>query len=660
MNFRRFAILNVLRNKRIYMAHFLSSAFSVMIFFTYALLLFHPDLKGELVSSSGTLSRLGTIGMQVSEVIIFVFSFFFLLYSVGAFLKLRKKEFGILILLGMSRRQLNRMLFVENAWIGFAALAFGIGVGLIFSKLILLASARLLAIEDGLRFYVPLNAVLLTVVAFGVLFLMIASLTSVMAGKERVAELILAEDKPKPEPAASPWLSALAVLLLAGGYGIVLDFAINRHFSFQQLLAGVVLSIAGTYFLFTQTSVYALRALRGKKLFFRRTNMLTLSELTYRMRDNAATFFIVAVVSAVAFTGIGTTLALGDPGLAAMYNPYAYSYSSYSADYSKEPAAVAEIGRALQSAGLPYTVHPMSPLQTETSYTLVKLSEYNRLAADLGYPAEALGGEGEAFLTPSYLWQKEDWEKSGYPEGVGTENGSGANPAPVELVVGGKKADAQIVKYVPRIVLPDVGYAGTLVVTDGLYDRLLKGVTDKTSLSRTYLFDVPDWQKTVGLSKELVDRVNNGGSDDDYLRSLALEWVSSKQENGMLFIVSGLVGIVFFTFAASTIYFRLYADMDRDERQYGMIAKVGLSGKELSRIMTRQLFIMFFVPLLMALVHSSVAFFALQLLVDYSVVAHSLAIFASFVAIQLVYFLIARWRAVEHLRRRLAEPGLTR
>ena len=48
MNFRQFAINNVVRNKRIYLAHFLSSTFSVMIFFTYALLLFHPDLKDGL------------------------------------------------------------------------------------------------------------------------------------------------------------------------------------------------------------------------------------------------------------------------------------------------------------------------------------------------------------------------------------------------------------------------------------------------------------------------------------------------------------------------------------------------------------------------------------------------------------------------------------
>ncbi|WP_308637955.1 ABC transporter permease [Paenibacillus silvisoli] len=660
MNFRQFAIHNVLRNKRVYMAHFLSSAFSVMIFFTYALLLFHPDLQGELVSSSGTMSRLATFGLQISEVIIFVFSFFFLLYSVGAFLKLRKKEFGVLILLGMSRRQLNRMLFAENAWLGFAALLFGIGAGLVFAKLILLASAQLLSIENGLRFYVPLKAVLLTIAAFGALFLMIALLTSVMAGRKNVAELILAEEKPKPELKASIGLSALAILLLAGGYGAVLDFAFNRHFSFLQLLGGVVLTIAGTYLLFSQTSVYGLRALRGGKLFFRRTNILMLSELTYRMRDNAATFFIVSIVSAVAFTGIGTTLALGDPGLASMSNPYAFSYRT-GPDEAITRKSVEEIGSALTKADHSYTVHDVTTLQTDTSYTLVKLSEYNVLAAELGYPAETLGGDDEMLLTPSYLWQKEDWDQTGIPSGDETlDAGSGKPVMQVfHLAVGDRQASPHVVEYVPHIVVPEIGYAGTMVVTDALYARLLQGVTDSSAqLYKQYLFNVPDWQKTGELSKELTSSINKYGQG--YMRSLALEWIASKQENGMLFIMSGLVGIVFFTFAASAIYFRLYADMDRDEKQYGMIAKVGLSSKELSRIMTRQLLLMFFVPLAMALVHSTVAFAALQMLVDYSVVTHSLVIFASFAAIQLVYFSIARWRTIEHLRRKLAEPGLAR
>ncbi|WP_219836804.1 FtsX-like permease family protein [Paenibacillus sp. R14(2021)] len=641
MSFRQFAILNVLRNKRVYLAYFLSSAFSVMIFFTYALLLFHPDLQGELVASHDTLSLLGTMGMKVSEVIIFVFSFFFLLYSVGAFLKLRKKEFGILILLGMSRKQLNRMLFVENASIGLAAVVFGIGLGLVFSKLILLVCAKLLAIDHGLRFYVPLNAIWLTLAAFAMLFLVIASLTSKMAGKEKVAALIQSEDRPKPEPTASLGLSVLAIVLIAAGYWLEFDFAIHHHFTPQQLLGGVVLAIAGTYVLFRQTSIYVLRALRKNKLFYRRTNMLTLAELTYRMKDNATMFFIVSVISAMAFTGIGTTLAIGDPGLASMSNPYAFSYF-YTASNVDAAQKLKAIENELTHAGYAFQAGPVSALPTENGLTLVKLSEYNRLAAALGYKTEKLSNDSEMFATPSYIWQKSDYEKDGTPTGT------------VELTNGKSKATAEFIRYIPTIVLPGIGYGGTAVVTDSLYSKLLAGYEDRANLPTTVQIVVKDWKTTGELSQQLQESIQNDAAADDYLRSLSLEWIASRQQNGMLLIVSGLVGIVFFTFAASFLYFRLYADLERDEKQYGMIAKVGLSSKELSRILTRQLFIMFFVPLAMALFHSTIAFIALQQLVDFSILANSLEIFGSFVFIQLVYFLIARWRSIEHLKHQLS------
>ncbi len=92
MTFRQFAFNNIFRNKRTYAAHFLSSAFSIMIFFTYALLLFHPDLQGELKSTSKTISTFGTLGFQISQGLIFVFSFFFILYSVSSFFKKRVRK----------------------------------------------------------------------------------------------------------------------------------------------------------------------------------------------------------------------------------------------------------------------------------------------------------------------------------------------------------------------------------------------------------------------------------------------------------------------------------------------------------------------------------------------------------------------------------------
>jgi len=109
------------------------------------------------------------------------------------------------------------------------------------------------------------------------------------------------------------------------------------------------------------------------------------------------------------------------------------------------------------------------------------------------------------------------------------------------------------------------------------------------------------------------------------------------------------VGIVFFTFAASFIYFRLYTDLNRDQQQYKMISKMGLSRRELKRIVTRQLLIMFFLPIIVAVIHTAVAYTALQQLVDFSILNSSIVILISFVCIQILYFFITRWRYLQKL-----------
>src|SRR5690625_841103 len=115
MTFRQFAFNNVFRNKRLYIAYFLSSLFTVMVFFTFAIFAFHPELSGEKMNSNVLQ------GMSVAGSIIYVFSFFFVLYSMSSFLQSRKREFGLLMIQGMSNKQIRWMVFLENMVIGFFA-----------------------------------------------------------------------------------------------------------------------------------------------------------------------------------------------------------------------------------------------------------------------------------------------------------------------------------------------------------------------------------------------------------------------------------------------------------------------------------------------------------------------------------------------------------
>ncbi|MFD2615046.1 FtsX-like permease family protein [Paenibacillus gansuensis] len=643
MNFQRLAYHNIVRNQRTYISHFLSSIFSVLIFFSYAVLLFHPDLQGELQASSDTVSILGTIGMKISEILIFVFSFFFLLYSVGAFLKLRKKEIGILLLLGMSRKQLHRLLFIENALIGFSAIAAGIGLGLVFLKLTLLLCANVLSIDQGLPFYVPTMALIVTAAAYLILFLLVGMFTSVMVQKGTLAELIMSEDRPKKEPKASFLLSTLAILLIGTGYAIVFLFVYQVYSSsiirFLILLGGVGAVIIGTYFLFTQFSVQVIGWLKRRTVYFVRTNMLTLSELAYRVKDNAVMFFMVAVVSAGAFTGVGTTLAIGNPGLAAMVNPYAFTYSYPWKDAAFGERKSAEIGKSLEAQGFDYWSIPVTPVFAG-GYGLISLSAYNRMAAELGYPLEQLSDDRHVMLSPSFVRQANEFRANIY------------GPTRIELDADNFKTTVKVAKVSVHLVFPDIAY-NLVVVTDNLYNRVLSGYEDKPHLRVYRQYTVEHWKETRELSRQWVTAVETDNNPDDQIRSLALEWVASRQENGILLMISGLVGIVFFTFAASFIYFRLYADLDRDEQQYRMISKVGLSRKEMKTMITRQLAVLFFLPLGVALVHTGVAFLALQQLVHFSIWNHSLIIIVTAVTAQIIYFFLARWRYLSRLYRKL-------
>ncbi|HDR7590496.1 ABC transporter permease [Bacillus mycoides] len=644
MTFQRFAFNNIIRSKRTYAAHFLSSSFSVMVFFTYSLLLFHPDLQGELASTSKTMSLLGTMGMQISQYLIFVFSFFFLLYSVSSFLKTRKKEFGILIMHGMTPAQLNKLIFLENMLIGVASITFGILIGLIFSKLNLLASENILAIDKGLPFYVPIKAVFTTTGAFLILFLVISLFTSKMVKANKLIDLMKSEEKPKPEPKASKALAFLSVLLIGLGYGCVFYFVLERNFIMPYLLGGVVFVVAGTYFLFSQLSVYVIRVLKKKDtVFFNKTNLLTISELAYRMKDNATMFFMLAIVSAVAFTGIGTCLAMGNKGLTEMINPFAFTYTSLG-ENPQEGEHITKIKKQLTRSNFSYQVAVTNPKFTENNLVLIKVSEYNKFAKIFGYEMEKIDNDQEAIIVPSIISQKEKYARGkDIPEKIDVVQEN------LEMSLGVKKA-------VPYIVLPNT-IGAIIVVSDSLYDTIPNRKTEDDSyvMKSQYGFVVENWEKSRVVTKKLEATMGNNNSVQahHYFKALYSEWIFSKQENGILLIVSVLVGIVFFTFAASLLYFRLYADLEREQQQYEMIAKVGLSRRELKKIVTRQLTLMFFLPLIIAIIHSGVAFIALQQLIDFSVLKMSILIILAFISIQSVYFFTVRWRYLQRLYKKI-------
>ncbi|MED1013400.1 ABC transporter permease [Bacillus mycoides] len=634
MNFRQLAFNNVIRNKRIYLGHFFSSTFAVMIFFTYGLLVFHPNLQGELTHASTIMNTFGKIGFQLSYYLIFVFSFLFIFYSVSAFLKNRKKEFGLLMLHGMSHQQLQQLIFFENMLIGIPSILAGIGLGMVFSKLFLLVSGSLLGVEHTLSLYFPLKSMGVTAISFFVLFLLISLFTSKMVKMNELVELIKSEEKPKPEPKASVWISLLAIILIGAGYSAVHYCIVAVDFmSLSQLLllvgVGVLLIVCGTYFFFTQLCVYVIYTLKNRETtFFKRTNLLVISELAFRMKDNARTFFIVTIISAVSFTAIGVCTAIANPELAKSATPYAFTYRSDNGN-TQEKSHIEEIKKQLKESGFSYKLVATKFKRAQNGPVLINLSTYNEYAKKLGYEIEKLTNETEsiAILPKKNPISAEDQKT------LELKHGELEVPLSVQKTI-----------YIPEFAEID----NPFIVSDAVYSKVLNVQQEGVLRDYTiYGFIIKNWPETSAISTKLMKFI--GTSQEDYyaFSSLYSKWLELKQQNGLLSISSVLVGIVFFVFTLSFLYFRLFTDLERDKEQYQMLSKLGLRQKELKQIVTRQMMILFFLPIVVAMVHSSFAFITFHQLGqtvsrELSVIQSSIVVLVSFICMQIIYFLIIR------------------
>lgn len=628
MTFRQFAFNNVLRNKRLYIAYFLSSMFTVMVFFTFAIFAFHPAFSG------GDINQNALFGMAVSGGIIYVFSFFFVLYSMSSFLQSRKKEFGLLIMMGASNKQIRLMVFLENILIGFCATVGGILGGLVFAKFILLIAENVLIISESLDFYFPSLAIAVTFGSFIILFFLISIFVSFILRTNKLSDLIKGDKKSKGEPKASVFLSMLAALLLIAGY--VTAVLVKGVAVVYAMVPVILVVILGTYLLFTQLSVFVIRLLKkNKPVFWRKTNMLLFSDLSFRMKDNARTFFLVAIISTVAFSAIGTLYGFQSyltKGVKDI-NPYTFSYSPMlddtneiiEKDIRKIDSILEEEKVEAEKAQL--ELHYFATSQLQNGVLIVKASDYNRFA-DLINEKELHPKENETVIV-----EQSDAILMGGPKASET-----LLKSDVQLENGQELSNGDVVE---SAVLTEVN--GYYVVSDNVYDLL--GTPVRTDFSAVWKAENGQDDQILQAGRKLEEQVQYKAFSVDY------SIYEINKAFGPILFIGLFIGIVFFVSAGSFLYFRLFADLDEEKRKFKSIAKIGLTQTELKKVVNRQIAILFFSPIVVALIHGAVALTALSHLFDFNLTVEASLVLGSFAVIQVIYFLIVRFIYVRQVRR---------
>lgn len=618
MTFRQFAYNNVARNKRLYAAYFLSSMFTVMVFFTFSIFAYHPALN------QGTLNHGAATGLSASKWVIYVFSFFFVLYSMSSFLRSRQKEFGLLMMQGMSVGQLRKMVFLENMMIGLASTLGGIGLGLVFAKVILLIGARMIILEEPLLFYIPLQAMIVTFISFMILFMLISLFITFVLRNRSLITLIKSNQTSKGDPKSSIWLSMIVVLLIGISYFVSLTASGQQ--AIYLLFPVIIMVSIGTYLLFTQLSVYIIYRLKARKsLFWYKTNMLLFSDLAHRMKDNARTFFLVAIVSTVSFCAIGSLYGIQSVLMSNTISSSAYPMTYFSTE--KDAARtqhIQYINDALNTHHIDMTPAELQVLRykindSKDTVTIVSLTDYNRLATLLGEPTLTLPNQQAVIRKTSTIG---DQSKNDLLHGqITLEKG-------LSIQIANQSAMSQVIPMVRDYI----------VVPDTFYQKLQHPyATDQINVWNGSI----EQSTAIQVATEIQQSVKPYQADYQFFGK-DYEIYMQKQQFGLPLFISLFIGIVFFVSAGSFLYFRLYSDLEEDKQKFKAISKLGLTTKELHKVLNWQIALLFFAPIVVALIHGAVALTTLSNMFNFSLVKESSMVLGIFLLIQIIYFFIVR------------------
>ena len=268
------------------------------------------NIMVSLLSNQYVLTRHADLPsvIQFGVVIVAIFTFIFVMYANGFLMKRRNKEFALYGILGLEKKHIRKILFIEYFALFICTLIIGIIGGYIFGKVTFIALNYLLKDTAGSLMDFPFSktaSVSTAVLAF-ILFVITLIRNNIKIYLATPVELLGNQHKGEGEPKNRYLFLLLGFILLGAGYAIALTVQ-GLLSSLVYFFSAALLVLLGTYLLYISFSIFILKLQRGnEKYYYKPTHFLSISGLLYRMKANAVSLASVSILS----TGVLITLSV--------------------------------------------------------------------------------------------------------------------------------------------------------------------------------------------------------------------------------------------------------------------------------------------------------------------------------------------------------------
>jgi len=611
--YSKLAFQNLRKNKILYLPCLLSGSVIVMLF--YILDSICVMLRTSEMSGGSYLLFILTMSRTICGLLSIV-----ILYYINSFvMKQRKREFGLFCVLGMEKKHLFRVLFLETMMVGTATILLGILGGALLSQLLFLVLLNIVQYEIPLEFSIPLSSIGMTFAVFIVAYLLVILAEAVQIIRTDPIELLHSSKVGEREPKARWLLALLGAVTLGGGYFL----AISAKSAVEALLVffvAVLLVIIGTYLLFTAGSITFLKILRrNKPFYYKPNNFVSVSGMIYRMKQNAVGLSNICILSTCVLVTVSSTVCLyiGEESITANRFPRDM-IANFALEEGTEEAAISTIENLAEQHDLeivnavkvyPYEFNALWDREKDfstaydkdvldisrlCSFQTMPLSSYNA-ATGMNYqlkPGEILLHQGEMELNGRFRIDGKEYKVKGlipYPDFIaGNNDGNGV-------------AAVMIMRDDERQELWDEFHKGQNVFPWFQYVFDLEGPENHQQVFQECLREALVETKRSSGEYLRVGQVNSREADrKDFYETY-----------GGLFFVGIFFTLLFLLATVLIVYYKQITEGFDDHDRFHIMQQVGMTTHEVKSAIRKQVLMVFFLPLGLAMLHIAAAFPAL-------------------------------------------------
>ena len=643
----RLALTNLKKNRRLYYPYAIMTIVSTAISYIFASLAFHPDL-GQVKGANGVTQVLG-FGMIVVMLAVAIM----VLYANSFVMKQRSKEFGVYSILGLEKKHLLLMTFLENVVYSTSTILTGLLLGLALDKLFYALLLKTMQMPVVLTSVFQLKNVAIVLAYLYGIFILVSLVNIGKLGLTDSLKLVQGK-KRGDKKTGFLWLQTLLALILLGAGYVIAQLVTSPIQAIPSFFGATLLVILGTYLLFQAGVISLLNWLKNRQTYYYKPdNFISVSNLIFRMRKNAlglATITILSTMFLVTMVG-GLNIYIGGKDYIANQNPNDYSIDVVMEPTTSKTQVEEWADSILEEAKIPVESKVVYPYQQAyfsnvTNQQVAFLSDEKAASIDFS-------DLGVGFILDQASYEKMTGQKleleadqvAIYSKVVQFQAGQTLAFDEKEMEVAQVLSENVTLGHLPDHVSFNVSQYLIVVVQNlTIFENQAENhyyMGFESSLSEE---EQVDSQETF-LSGSFESELWESNILPDGTNAISLAYRAYATRNffsfaGSLFFIGLLLSLTFLMAVVLVIYFKQISEGYEDRDRFVIMTKVGLDENQARQSIRKQLLMVFFLPIFLAIVHLGFAYKMLSaILVSIGVVNMELMLHVT-IGICLVYFLL--------------------